>query len=78
VYFKVSSFFSYLPFSIVPFPKTGMSIDEQNKDVPFNFLKGQYTQKALLEKVKYVDNLEVSEIESFGTKSPAIKEDMEQ
>lgn len=55
-----------------------MSIDGKNKDVAFDIFKGQYTQKALLEKVKYVDNLEISEIESFGRKSHVLKEDMEQ
>jgi hypothetical protein len=55
-----------------------MSVDEKNKDVELDFLKHQYTQKALMEKTKYPDNLEMSEIESFGRQRPDEEGDIEQ
>lgn len=55
-----------------------MSVDEKNKDIKLDFLKHQYTQEALKTKMKYPDNLEMSEIESFGRQTPVEKGDIEQ
>jgi hypothetical protein len=54
-----------------------MDIDKMNRGLDMNFLRGQYIQKALMEKTKYPDNLEMSEIERFGRQRPVEKEDIQ-
>jgi hypothetical protein len=76
-------FFSYIKkrhFLVTEYAPTTlcMSEDEKNKDVELDFLKHQYTQEALKTKTKYPDNLEMSEIESFGRQTPVEKGDIEQ